>query len=182
MSAREFGWLALAGIVWERMQNGRGRTSVSNVGIEVGRTGFASLLFTLARPADATASALGDGTLRLKLPIGAREIAIGEIERIELQTRRRWGGVLIRTPAGALGSVRSVPTRCESPRGGARGSTNEVVAGGAVGRTCRSPGGGGPTAVALGSRGLRAVRRRPRTSATPTSTWLGDPPRGETTG
>lgn len=32
--------------------------------------------------------------------MGSREIAIGEIDAVEIQARWRWGGILIRTPSG----------------------------------------------------------------------------------
>ena len=64
------------------------------------RKGVASLLFALVRPTDAKTSVLDRGTLHLKLPIGTREIAIGEIDAVDLQTRWSWGGILIRTPSG----------------------------------------------------------------------------------
>ncbi|MCY3794190.1 MAG: hypothetical protein OXG51_07420 [Gammaproteobacteria bacterium] len=34
------------------------------------------------------------------LPMSSREIAIGAIDAIEIQTRWRWGGIRIRTPSG----------------------------------------------------------------------------------
>ena len=82
------------------MPPGHGHTSVSGRGISVGRKGVASLLFALARPTDAKASALDGGELRLTLPIGSREIAVGEMDAVELQTRWRWGRVRISTPSG----------------------------------------------------------------------------------
>ena len=77
-----------------------GRHSAAEDGISVSRRGVASLLFALTRPADAKTSALDGGLLRRKLPIGSREIAFGEIETVELQTRWRWGGLLTRSPSG----------------------------------------------------------------------------------
>ena len=43
---------------------------------------------------------LDGDTLRLTLPTGLREIAVGEIVAVNLQTRLRWGRVGIRTPLG----------------------------------------------------------------------------------
>ena len=77
-----------------------GRTYETQRGIAVGRKGVASLLFALARPADAKASVLDGSVLRLNMPVGSREIALGEIEGVELKAGWRWGGVLIRTPSG----------------------------------------------------------------------------------
>ena len=82
------------------MPKGRGHTSGSEVVVEVGRKGFASLLFGVTRPTDAKASVLDGGALRLTLPLGSREIPVGKIVAVELQSRWRWGGVLIRTPSG----------------------------------------------------------------------------------
>ena len=82
------------------MNTASGYVSADRRSLSVGRKGVASLLFALARPTDAKASALDGGALRLKLPIGSREIAVEEIIAVGLQTRWRWGGLLIRTPSG----------------------------------------------------------------------------------
>lgn len=88
--------------------------------ISVGRKGVASLLFAIARPTDAKASALERDALRLTLPIGSRDIAVGEIDAVELQTGWRWGSVRIGAPSGD--SVRetscapAVGTSTQTPR------------------------------------------------------------------
>ena len=58
------------------------------------------MVFAVARPADARASALEGNALRLKLRFGSQEIAVGEIESVEVERRLRWRGVRIRTPSG----------------------------------------------------------------------------------
>ena len=74
-----------------------GYTSADKGGIEVGRKGVAWLLFAVARPTDAKASPLDGDALRLTLPMGSRDIGVGEIDAVELQTGWRWGRVKPRT-------------------------------------------------------------------------------------
>ena len=52
------------------MAKEHGHVSAAERGIAVGHAGFASLLFAVARPADARASILDGNTLRLTFPIG----------------------------------------------------------------------------------------------------------------
>ena len=82
------------------MATGQGHASAVERGMAVRRKGAASLLFAVARPADARASVLEGDTLRLTLPTGSRVVAVGEIVAVKLQMRWRWGGVRIHTPSG----------------------------------------------------------------------------------
>ena len=82
------------------MAIGHGRGSAVEDGVSVSRKGVASLLYALMRSTDAKASAFYGGLLRLNQTIGSREIAIGEIDAVEMQRRWRWGRVSIRTPSG----------------------------------------------------------------------------------
>ena len=67
----------------------------------VKRRGFASPLFAITRPTDAKASTFDGNVLRLTLPMGSREIAVGEIDAVELQIGLRWGSVRVCAPSGA---------------------------------------------------------------------------------
>ena len=82
------------------MPKGHREASATGGATVVGRKGFASLLFAVARPTDARASALDGNALRLTLRFASQEIAVGEIEAVEVQRRWRWGGVRIRTSSG----------------------------------------------------------------------------------
>ena len=64
------------------------------------RRGLASLVFGIARPADARASTLEGNALRLTLRFGSQEIAVGAIDSVAVHRRLRWRSVRIRTPSG----------------------------------------------------------------------------------
>ncbi len=64
------------------------------------RTGLASLLFAIARPRDASATALEGPALTLTMPFGPREIPIRDIVSVVLEGHWGWGGVRIRTVRG----------------------------------------------------------------------------------
>ena len=64
------------------------------------RTGLASLLFAVARPRDASATALEGPALTLRMPFGPREIPMRDIVSVVLEGHWGWGGVRIRTFRG----------------------------------------------------------------------------------
>ncbi len=82
------------------MAKEHGHVSEVEHGIAVERKGVASLLFAITRPTDARASTFDGSVLRLTLPIGSREIAVGEIDAVELQIGLRWGSVRVRAASG----------------------------------------------------------------------------------
>ena len=88
-------------------------------GTAVRRRGLASLVFGVARPADAQASTLEGNALRLTLRFGSRDIAIGAIDSVEVQRRLRWCSVRIHTTVRIRDSWEGlVPRRgLEPPRG-----------------------------------------------------------------
>ena len=64
------------------------------------RTGLASLLFAVARPRDASATALEGPALTLRMPFGPREIPMRDVVSVVLEGHWGWGGVRIRTFRG----------------------------------------------------------------------------------
>ena len=82
------------------MPTRHGQEPTSGRGITVGRKGVAALLFAVARPTDAKASTLDGDALRLTLPVGSREIAIGDIDAVEQRAQWRWAVVRVHTVSG----------------------------------------------------------------------------------
>ena len=64
------------------------------------RTGLASLLFAVARPWDASATALEGPALTLTMPFRRREIPMRDIVSVVLKGHWGWGGIRIRTVRG----------------------------------------------------------------------------------
>ena len=64
------------------------------------RTGLASLLFAIARPWDASATALEGPALTLTMSFGPREIPMRDIVSVVVEGHWGWGGVRIRTVRG----------------------------------------------------------------------------------
>ena len=92
------------------------------------RTGLASLLFAVARPRDASATALEGPALTLRMPFGPREIPMRDIVSVVLEGHWGWGGVRIRTFRGD--TVVSGLRRRDAVELGSRagGRANRVVA------------------------------------------------------
>ena len=74
--------------------------SESDNGLLFKRTGLASLLFAVARPRDAKATALEGSALKLTMPLGLREIPVRDIYSVSLEGLWGWGGVRLRTARG----------------------------------------------------------------------------------
>ncbi len=64
------------------------------------RTGLASLVFAVARPRDASATALEGPALTLTMPFGPRKIPMRDIVSVVLEGHWGWGGVRVRTVRG----------------------------------------------------------------------------------
>ena len=77
-------------------QSTQARLAAPEARLTFRRSGLASFLFAIVRPADAKAAELNADTLTLTLPTRSMEIPLEDIETVELEGRWRWRGVRIR--------------------------------------------------------------------------------------